>query len=97
MSLSCCRPAQIQPTEHMTGIVRNYEYGAPVMRELYGNFDRTKEAERRHYETRVLGGPSQAMSMHSSYYYQLYRARAHAPSSIFVEPLYEKRPQTAHL
>lgn len=116
--------SQDKPKDRMREIVRDYKYGTPVMGELYGGFDKTRDFERQHYETRVIGKPStvsdegsaasgepsllhgdfdalallicaQTTAAHSSYYYQLYRARAHAPSSIFSDPLYEKRPQTA--
>jgi len=88
-----------QVPDHPKGVagelVRKYQYGTPAMAEQYGGFDRTRAAERAHYEGRVLGKPCQVTAAHSSYYYQLYRARALAPSSIFSEPLYDKRPQTA--
>jgi len=56
--------------------------------------DVVRREEKTAYEKR-LPKEFPTMSVHSDFYFRMNRARAQAGSTIFVEPMYENRPQTA--
>ena len=87
--------ADIHPTDTSDKVLRNTTYGNGKVKGERELFDQWRVDERKQREKQVIGQKSLATAAHSAYYRNLYRARGIAQSTIFTDPLYERRPKTA--